>query len=127
MNEDQMENLVLSYFKGVDGEDFEMIQSTLSKDCRLTVETHNVELNGHHEIEKMFKNLWKNHKSVLHHEFKFLTNAYLNKLSVQFKVVNTHKNNEIVNKSNCNFFTFDKKLFTEINIYMAGKNTILKS
>ena len=75
----------------------------------------------------MFKNLWKNHKSVLHHEFKFLTNAYLNKLSVQFKVVNTLKNNEIVKKSNCNFFTFDKKLFTEINIYMAGKNTILKS
>ena len=95
MNEDQMENLVLSYFKGVDSEDFEMIQSTLSKDCRLTVETHNVELNGHQEIEKMFKNLWKNHKSVLHHEFKFLTNAYLNKLSVQFNVVNTLENNAV--------------------------------
>ena len=121
-----MENLVLSYFKGVDGEDFEMIQNTLSKDCRLTVETHNVELNGLDEIENMFNNLWKNHKSILHHKFKFLTNTYSNKMSVQFKVVNTLQNDKIIRKSNCNFFTLNGNLFTEINIYMAGENTILK-
>ena len=121
-----MENLVLSYFKGVDNEDFTTIQNTLSATCRLTVETHAVELNGHHEIKKMFKNLWKNNKSVLHHEFKFITDTELNKISVQFKVVNTKKNNMQIRKSNCNFFTIHKNLFTEINVYMAGENTILK-
>ena len=59
MNKDQMKNLVLSYFNGVDNEDFTTIKNTLSETCRLTVETHAVELNGHHEIKKMFKNLNK--------------------------------------------------------------------
>ena len=45
MNKEQMKNLVLSYFKGVDNEDFTTIQNTLSETCRLTVETHAVELN----------------------------------------------------------------------------------
>ena len=126
MNKEQMKNLVLSYFKGVDNEDFKTIQTTLSETCRLTVETHAVELNGHTEIKKMFKNLWKNYKSVLHHEFKFITDTELNKISVQFKVVNTKKNNMQIKKSNCNFFTIHENLFTEINIYMAGENPILK-
>ena len=86
-----MKNLVLSYFKGVDNEDFTTIQNTLSATCRLTVETHEVELQGHQEIKKMFKNLWKNYKSVLHNEFKFIIDKELNKISVQFKVVNTKK------------------------------------
>jgi hypothetical protein len=127
MNKDQMESLVLSYFKGVDAKDFKMIQNTISQDCRLTVETHSVELNGHQEIESMFENLWKNHKAVLHHNFKFLTDAASNKISVQFNVVNTLQNDKILKKSNCNFFTIEQNKFNEINIYMAGENTIIKS
>ena len=127
MNKDQMKSLVRSYFKGVDNKDFDMIKNTINQDCRLTVETHNVELNGHQEIKNMFENLWKNHKTVLHHEFKFLTDVPLRKISVQFKVVNTLKNNKRVNKSNCNFFTLEQNKFNEINVYMAGENTIIKS
>ena len=65
------EDLVLQYFKGVDEEDISAILATLTKDCVFSIETHKIKLVGHEEITRMFKRLWKNHKSVEHKEFYF--------------------------------------------------------
>ena len=119
-----MRSLVLTYFEGVDTKDFQKIKETLDKDCRITVETHGIELIGYSEIQAMFSNLWGDHLSVLHKDFKFLEDRKLNKIATQFSVVNTLNNGEIVKKSNCNFFRVKENRFKEINIYMAGKNTL---
>ena len=60
------EDLVLRYFKGVDKEDINAILTTLTEDCVFSIETHKIKLVGHEEITRMFKRLWKNHKSVEH-------------------------------------------------------------
>jgi len=119
-----MKSLVLTYFEGVDTKDFQKIKETLDKDCRITVETHGIELIGYSEIQAMFSNLWGDHLSVLHKDFKFLEDRKLNKIATQFSVVNTLNNGKIVKKSNCNFFRVKENRFKEINIYMAGKNTL---
>jgi hypothetical protein len=119
-----MKSLVLTYFEGVDTKDFQKIKETLDKKCRITVETHGIELIGYSEIQAMFSNLWGDHLSVLHKDFKFLEDRKLNKIATQFSVVNTLNNGEIVKKSNCNFFRVKENRFKEINIYMAGKNTL---
>ena len=119
-----MKSLVLTYFEGVDTKDFQKIKETLDKDCRITVETHGIELIGYSEIQAMFSNLWGDHLSVLHKDFKFLEDRKLNKIATQFSVVNTLNNGEIVKKSNCNFFRVKENRFKEINIYMAGNNTL---
>ena len=42
MTKQQMIDLVLKYFDGVDSADFANIRSTMTDDCLFTVETHSV-------------------------------------------------------------------------------------
>ena len=119
-----MKSLVLTYFEGVDTKDFQKIKETLNENCRITVETHGIELIGYSDIQAMFLNLWNDHLSVLHKDFKFIADPKNNKIATQFNVVNTLKNGNIVKKSNCNFFILKGNRFKEINIYMSGINTL---
>jgi len=123
-NLSKMKSLVLTYFEGVDSRDFEKIKQTLDQNCRLTVETHGIELIGIAPIKLMFLNLWRDHLYVLHKDFKFVEDTMNNKISTQFNVINTQRDGKIVKKSNCNFFIVSKNKFKEINIYMAGENTL---
>ena len=120
------EDLVLQYFKGVDEEDISAILTTLTKDCVFSIETHEIKLVGHEEITRMFKRLWKNHKSVEHKEFYFVNDSMSNQIAVRFQVKNVLLNGQFVLKSNCNFFTFRDGLFSEVRVYMAGENTLKK-
>ncbi len=45
-----LQQLVLTYFRGVDEQDPSLIFETLAPDCVFSVETHGVEMNGHKEI-----------------------------------------------------------------------------
>ena len=120
------EDLVLQYFKGVDEEDINAILTTLTKDCIFSIETHKIKLVGHEEITRMFKRLWKNHKSVEHKEFYFVKDPMSNQVAVRFQVKNVLLNGQFVLKSNCNFFTLRDGLFSEVRVYMAGENTLNK-
>ena len=120
------EDLVLQYFKGVDEEDISAILTTLTKDCVFSIETHKIKLVGHEEITRMFKRLWKNHKSVEHKEFYFVKDPMSNQVAVRFQVKNVLLNGQFVLKSNCNFFTLRDGLFSEVRVYMAGENTLNK-
>ena len=120
------EDLVLRYFKGVDKEDINAILTTLTEDCVFSIETHKIKLVGHEEITSMFKRLWKNHKSVEHKEFYFVKDHMSNQVAVRFQVKNVLHNDQIVLKSNCNFFTLKNGIFSEVRVYMAGENTLNK-
>ena len=120
------EDLVLRYFKGVDEEDITSILATLTKDCVFSIETHKIKLVGHEEITSMFKRLWKNHRSVEHKEFYFIKDHIKNQVAVRFQVKNVDHNGQIVLKSNCNFFTLEEDIFSEVRVYMAGENTLDK-
>ena len=120
------EDLVLRYFKGVDKEDINAILTTLTEDCVFSIETHKIKLVGHEEITSMFKRLWKNHKSVEHREFYFVKGHTSNRIAVRFQVKNVLHNDQIVLKSNCNFFTLKNGIFSEVRVYMAGENTLDK-
>ena len=120
------EDLVLRYFKGVDKEDINAILTTLTEDCVFSIETHKIKLVGHEEITSMFKRLWKNHKSVEHKEFYFVKDHISNQIAVRFQVKNVLHNDQIVLKSNCNFFTLKNGIFSEVRVYMAGENTLNK-
>ena len=120
------EDLVLRYFKGVDKEDINAILTTLTEDCVFSIETHKIKLVGHEEITSMFKRLWKNHKSVEHREFYFVKDHTSNRIAARFQVKNVLHNDQIVLKSNCNFFTLKNGIFSEVRVYMAGENTLDK-
>ena len=120
------EDLVLRYFKGVDKEDINAVLTTLTEDCVFSIETHKIKLVGHEEITSMFKRLWKNHKSVEHREFYFVKDHISNQIAVRFQVKNVLHNDQIVLKSNCNFFTLKNGIFSEVRVYMAGENTLDK-
>ena len=127
MKEINAENLVLKYFKGVDEENISSVLDTLTEDCVFSIETHGIKLVGHDEITSMFKRLWKNHASVEHKDFYFVKDAMKNQVAVRFQVINILHNDQIISKSNCNFFTLDKNLFSEVRVYMTGENTLDKS
>ena len=126
MKEINAENLVLEYFKGVDEENISSILDTLTEDCVFSIETHGIKLVGHDEITSMFKRLWKNHASVEHKDFYFVKDAMKNQVAVRFQVINILHNDQIISKSNCNFFTIKDGIFSEVRVYMAGENTLNK-
>jgi len=45
---------------------------------------------------------------------------------VRFQVKNVLRDDQIVSKSNCNFFTLKDGIFSEVRVYMAGENTLNK-
>lgn len=118
--------MVIDYFHFVDTEDLSSILKLLTRDCVFTVETHGVRLIGNEEISAMFERLWDHHQWVKHDQFHFVEETSGNDIAVRFRVTNKLKNGELVNKSNCNFFTIQNGLFTEIRVYMAGENTLNK-
>ena len=126
MEKTDYEELVLDYFKGVDEENIDAILETLAEDCVFSIETHGIKLVGHKEIISMFKRLWKNHKSVEHKEFYFVKDPIGNQIAVRFQVKNVLRDDQIVSKSNCNFFTLKDGIFSEVRVYMAGENTLNK-
>jgi len=119
--------LVEAYFAGVDGENFDAIQATITEDCVFTVETHNVELTTPAEIRSMFDRLWSGHTAVQHSDFLHLANVDNQRIASQFKVMNTHHDGSLAHKSNCNFFDLRGDSFCRISVYMAGENTLDKS
>ena len=126
MKKTSPEKLVLKYFKGVDEENISSVLDTLTEDCVFSIETHGIKLDGHDEITSMFKRLWKNHASVEHKDFYFVKDAVEGQIAVRFQVRNVLYNNQIVSKSNCNFFTLKDGIFSEVRVYMAGENTLNK-
>ena len=126
MEKTDYEELVLDYFKGVDEENIDAILETLTEDCVFSIETHGIKLVGHKEIISMFKRLWKNHKSVEHKEFYFVKDPIGNQIAVRFQVKNVLRDDQIISKSNCNFFTIKDGIFSEVRVYMAGENTLNK-
>ena len=124
MTASSLQTSVLRYFRGVDTEDLPLLLGTLSPNCVFSIETHGVTLNGHDEITGMFERLWSNHKSVCHENFYFTEDHENGLIATRFRVVNVHHDDQIATKSNCNFFTSDGDLFSEVRVYMAGENTL---
>lgn len=124
MNGADLERLVLRYFAGVDGEDFDGVRDTLADDCLFTVETHGVRLEGIAAIERMLRRLWDDHASVEHKDFVFTTAPDEGRVAVRFAVVNTHHDGTLAHKSNANFFEARGGKFTRVSVYMAGENTL---
>ena len=119
-----LQQLVLTYFRGVDEQDPGLIFETLAPDCVFSVETHGVKLHGHEEIQGMFNRLWSHHAAVRHDRFHFVDAGNGADIAVRFRVTNTLPDGSLVYKSNCNFFTARNGLFTEVRVYMAGENTL---
>ena len=124
MSREELINLVQIYFNGVDSQNISQIFSTLSKECKFSVETHEVVLVGQERIRGMFERLWSNHASVQHDKFHYVVDMESGNIATQFRVINTHENGEKVYKSNCNFFTVREALFETVAVYMAGENTL---
>lgn len=119
-----MIDLVDRYFRGVDQMDFGAISATLTEDCVFTVETHAVRLQGHGDIENMFRRLWRNHQAVRHEKFTYVPAPASGRIAVRFSVVNTLHDGSKRYKSNCNFFETRGGRFSQIAVYMAGENTL---
>lgn len=124
MTDDAMIELVRRYFSAVDNGDLDGVLSTLALDCRFTVETHGIELNGHHELRGMYERLWQNHAAMVHDQMTFIPNAAAGRIAAQFRVVNTEHDGSITYKSNCNFFDVAYDRFSQVAVYMAGDTTL---
>ena len=119
-----IKQLVIDYFSFVDNEDLPSILQLMSPECVFNVETHCVKLSSRAEISTMFRRLWDNHQWVKHDQFNWVEGSEGDDIAVRFRVTNKLNNGKIVNKSNCNFFTMEQGLFSEIRVYMAGENTL---
>ena len=117
-------SLVTEYFRGVDDQDLPLLLGTLAETCVFSIETHSVKLAGHDEISGMFHRLWSNHKWVRHDQFFFVEDNQNCTIAVRFRVTNQLPDNQLVYKSNCNFFTLEGNKFSEVRVYMAGENTL---
>lgn len=124
MTEDELIDLVKTYFAAVDAEDLPGVLSTLSPDCVFSVETHGVQLQGHDEITGMLRRLWSDHQAVRHDRFAFVPSAATGRIAAQFQVTNTLLDGRLVHKSNCNFFHAQNGVFDNVAVYMAGENTL---
>ena len=120
----RLEHMVLTYFRGVDEQDLDLIFETLAPNCAFSVETHGIKLNGHEDIRGMFDRLWSHHAAVRHDQFHFVDAGNGADIAVRFRVTNTLPDGSPVHKSNCNFFTAKDGMFTEVRVYMAGENTL---
>ncbi len=119
-----LQNKVMSYFRGVDNADIDLLLGTLTPDCVFSVETHGVKLKGHDAISDMFERLWCNHEWVRHDEFQWVESKSGGDIAVRFRVTNKLHDGSLIYKSNCNFFTVRDHLFSEVRVYMAGQNTL---
>ncbi len=124
MTDDDLIGLVQTYFAAVDAERMDGVLATLTPDCRFSVETHGVVLNGHEEIRSMFERLWNNHAVVRHDQFTFVPSTVTGRIAAQFQVTNTAADGSKSHKSNCNFFTVRHGRFSAVAVYMAGANTL---
>lgn len=124
MNADAMIALVQRYFTAVDAQDLGEVLATLMPDCRFSVETHGVLLNGHAEIIGMFERLWGAHDGVLHDRFVYVPDPANGRIACRFQVTNTLPGGGTVHKSNCNFFELQDGQFSAVAVYMAGENTL---
>ena len=96
-SETQVE-LVKRYFDAVDAENLSGLLDTLAPSCIFTVETHDVQLEGHAEISEMFIQLWADHTTILHHRFTHVPDLFSARV-VEGK-------------------------FSTVRVYMTGENTL---
>ncbi|MBL81022.1 MAG: hypothetical protein CMM80_00465 [Rhodospirillaceae bacterium] len=120
----ELKDRVIDYFRGVDTQDIQLILSTLTSDCYFAVETHGVSMHGSKAISQMFERLWANHQWVKHDQFEWVICKSEEAIAVRFQVTNKLLDGQLVHKSNCNFFNCTQGLFSEVRVYMAGKNTL---
>ena len=123
----ELKDRVIDYFKGVDTQDIQLILSTLTSDCYFSVETHGVSMRGSKAISQMFERLWANHQWVKHDQFEWVICKSEEAIAVRFQVTNKSLDGQLVHKSNCNFFNCTQGLFSEVRVYMAGKNTLAQN
>ena len=119
-----IKKLINAYFRGVDEKDINGVLGTLQIDCLFSIETHGIKLQGHNQISEMLHRLWENHQWVLHDQFHYVEDASALEVAVRFQVTNKLRSNQVVFKSNCNFFTVKENKFSHIRVYMAGENTL---
>lgn len=124
MRVQNIQQMVLTYFRGVDEQNIGLIFDTLTSDCTFRVESHGVELTGHDAIAGMFDRLWSHHQWVRHDKFHFITDISGTGVAVRFRVTNKLHDGSLVYKSNCNFFTLGDEKFSTVRVYMAGENTL---
>ena len=123
----ELKDRVIDYFRGVDTQDIQLILSTLTSDCYFAVETHGVSMHGSKAISQMFERLWANHQWVKHDQFEWVICKSEEAIAVRFQVTNKSLDGQLVHKSNCNFFNCTQGLFSEVRVYMAGKNTLAQN
>ena len=120
----ELKDKVIDYFKGVDTQDIQLILSTLTSDCYFSVETHGVNMSGSKAISQMFERLWANHQWVKHDQFEWVICKSEEAIAVRFQVTNKLLDGKLIHKSNCNFFSCKKGIFSEVRVYMSGENTL---
>ena len=120
----ELKDKVIDYFKGVDTQDIQLILSTLTSDCYFSVETHGVNMSGSKAISQMFERLWANHQWVKHDQFEWVICKSEEAIAVRFQVTNKLLDGKLIHKSNCNFFSCKKGMFSEVRVYMSGENTL---
>ena len=117
-------DMVTDYFHFVDTENLSSILKLMTEDCLFNIETHGIKFQGFNEISAMFEKLWENHEWVKHDQFEWVEGRLDQDIAVRFRVTNKLHDGTLVNKSNCNFVTLRNGLFSVMDVYMAGENTL---
>jgi ketosteroid isomerase-like protein len=123
MTDDDMTDLAMRYFTALDARDPDALARTLSEDCILTIETHDITHPGRAAIRELFATRWQGPLRAVHHDFTHSPSASTGRIASQFTV--TYSGPDAPEpKSNANVFSMQDGQITKIAVYMAGANSI---
>ena len=112
-----------AYFAALDTRDADALARTMTKDCTLSVETHDQHCQGRAAIVDLFAARWDGPVHARHHDFTHTPSAAAGRIVSQFTA--TYRGDGAPEpKSNANVFTMRDGRIARIQVYMAGANTV---
>ena len=125
MTDNEVIGLVRRYFAAVDAGNLAGVLDTLAIDCKFSVETHGIELNGHHELTgNVSAPLAQPRRHGPRPEELHPRRLPGPHRAALFQVVNTGHDGSATLKSNCDFFTIERGRSLRMQVYMIGETTL---
>jgi ketosteroid isomerase-like protein len=123
MTDSELTELAMRYFEALDARNSKTLAQTLTEDCVLTIQTHDIVYSGRDSIRTLFAARWEGPLKAVHHNFTHTPSHSTGRVASQFMV--TYSGIGAAEpKSNANVFTMYNDHIIQIDVYMAGENTI---
>lgn len=118
--------LLERYFRFVDGKDIDGLMGVLTADCRVRIETDELDHDGRDSgVRAMFERLFARYATIWHGNFSWVFDEESQRIACQLDVVNTEPSGETHRKHNASFYHLRDGRIAFAGIYMSGVNALV--